>query len=479
MRRRPDLLLLIVFAATRFVARGLFGLRFDSDTLGYWQVLDAGILRTDLLRGVFYLHGQPPLHNLGLGLVLQAVPDALQRGAFSVIFLALGFLQLVAIRALLEELGTPRRAALAVALLQCLSTTWIVYESWLFYTLPTAVLVSWAAVFLARAARGSAAAAGSFAATVTALSWLRSTYQFLWVAAALGLLLLVVRQSAVHVRRAARGGTLVALALTLVLPAKNLWLVGSFSSSSWLGMSLARMTTERLDEPTREIWVGSGEISPVARVRAFSPLADYPEELRGVPPGTPEHEALRAPTKSDGSPNLNHVAYVGIARAYRQAALVVARRRPDVYLGRVRRAFRTWLRPPTDYIYVVPQREALGAWDRLHSWLFLWSFGDGRRAGPSMVLLPAALLPILAVLLQAPPKRRRLLLLLAFPLLTIVLNGVAGNLVDVEENNRFRVEVEGLMVALGSWGAIEVARRLGLRWGRRPSALRSLEAPAV
>jgi hypothetical protein len=37
---------------------------------------------------------------------------------------------------------------------------------------------------------------------------------------------------------------------------------------------------------------------------------------------------------------------------------------------------------------------------------------------------------------------------------------VVGNLLDVEENNRFRVEVEGLMVALGSFGLIEVARRL-------------------
>ena len=38
----------------------------------------------------------------------------------------------------------------------------------------------------------------------------------------------------------------------------------------------------------------------------------------------------------------------------------------------------------------------------------------------------------------------------------------------MEENNRFRVEVEGLMVVLGSWGLIEVAR-LARAAIRRPS----------
>jgi hypothetical protein len=472
-RRWPDLLLPAAFVSTRLVARAVFGLRFDAATLGYWQVLDPAILRDDLLRGVLYLHGQPPLYNLALGLALKLLPGAAFATVLSAVFLVLGYLGLEGMRALLVALGTPRPAALAVALLQTLSTTWICYESWLFYTMAVAVLATWAAVFFARAARGSAGAAVAFAAAVTALSWLRSTYHPAWVAVSLALLMVVVRGQSRGVRVAARRSALLALVLTLAVPAKNLLLVGSFSSSSWLGMSLARMTTERLDEATREGWIRSGEISPVARVRAFSPLSQYPERLRVVPPGTPEHAALVAPTKTDGSPNLNHVAYAGIARAYQQAATLVARRRPDVYLGRVRRAVRTWLRPPTDYIYVVPQREALGAWDRLHSRLFLWSSGANRRDGPTLILLPAAALFVLALLLSSSPERRRLVLLLAFPVLTVAWNAVVGNLVDVEENNRFRVEIEGLMVVLGSWGAIEVARMAAARWwraGDRPGA---------
>jgi hypothetical protein len=467
-RLGPALVLLAAFVATRLVARLAFGLRFDADTLHYWHLLDLGILREDLLRGLLYLHSQPPLYNLAVGLVLKCVPEPSAARAFEAALLVLGFLAIAGIHALIVELGTPRRAALGFALLQTLSTTWLVYESWLFYTLPVAALLTWAAVFLARAARGSRRAAVACAASVLALSWTRATYHPAWAALSLALLLVAVHGGAPRVVRAARRGALVALVLVLALPAKNALLVGAFAGSSWLGMNLAHMTTERLPEAMREEWIRAGALSPLARVPSFSPLSAFPEELRAVPPGLPAHPALTAPLKADGAPNFNHAAYVRIAREYQQAARVVVARRPDVYLERVRRAVRTWLRPPTDYILVVPAREALGDWDRLHSRLLLWSSLERRRAGPSWVLLPAAVLLLLALAQRAPAERRRALVLTAFPLLAIAWNAGFSNLLDVEENNRFRVEVEGLMVALGCWALVEVARGLAAFVRPRP-----------
>ena len=463
--RGPELALLAAFVLTRLVARLGFGLRFDADVAHYWHVLDLSLLRGDLARSILYLHGQPPLYNLFLGIVLKWVPENAAPVVFESAFLAVGYLGILGIYALLVELRAPRRAALAAALVQTLSTTWLVYESWLFYSLPTAVLVTWASVWLARAARGSAAAAAAFAAALVVLSWTRATYQPVWVAAALALLLVAVRAGAPRLRASAWRAAAVALALAFALPAKNYLLVGSFTSSTWLGMNLAHMTTERLDETTREAWIGTGRLDPIARVRAFSPLSDYPEELRAPPAGLPEHQALVTPLKPDGSPNLNHAAYVRIGRAYQRAALVVVRGRPDVYFDRVRRAFRTWLRPPSDYLYVVPQREAVREWDRLHSRLLLWSALDRRRAGPTLVLLPAAALFLAALLWRPSAERRELLLLVSFPVLAVLWNFGVGNLVDVEENNRFRVEVEGVMVALGCWGLIEVARRAAAQLG--------------
>ncbi|HEX9186552.1 MAG TPA: hypothetical protein VGB87_05760 [Vicinamibacteria bacterium] len=453
----PLLALLAAFAATRLVARLVFGLRFDASTFGYWQVLDVPLLRDDLLRSLLYLHSQPPLHNLVLGAVLKASPEALVPRVFEALFLVLGFLLLAGIHALLLELGTPPRAALAAALLQTFSTTWLVYEAWLFYTLPTAVLVTWAAVWLARAARGRPRPAMAYAAAVAALSWTRASYPPAFAAVALALLVAAAPLPAV--RRVALRSSLLAFAFAVALAAKNLVLVGSFATSTWLGMSLARMTTEGLPAATREEWVSRGLLEETALVPAFSPLADYPPELRMVPPGLPAHPALAAERKADGSPNLNHGAYLRIGASCRRAAVTVVRLRPDVYLRQLGRAFRTWLRPPTDYDFVAPARRALGGWDRLHSRLLLGS-GEGRRKnGPTLVLVPAALLVLAALLLRPREERRRILLVLAFPALAIAAN-LAGNLVEVEENNRFRVEVEGLMVAVGSWGLVDAARAL-------------------
>lgn len=462
-----EIALLAAFVATRAVARAVFGLRFDGEIFGYWQVLDAVWLRDDLLRSVVFLHAQPPLFNLGLGLGLKTFGDACAPVAFEGAFLILGYLGLLGMYRLLLELGTPSRAALVVALVQTLSTTWLVYESWLFYTLPTAVLTTWAAVWICQASRRGAAAA-AFGATVVALSWLRATYHPLWALVSLALLWLLVRSAPAPVRRFVPRVSLVALALVLALPAKNWLLVGSFSSSSWLGLSLARMTTDRLGEPERERWIQAGLLDPVARVRPFSPLSAYPIARQEVPPTTPEHPALRSPSKSDGSPNFNHAAYVDIARRYQAGAFQVLWRSPGLYLDRVRRAVVTWLRPPTDYIMVVPQREALRTWDRLHSRFALGSSLERRRAGPTLVLVPAAVLLLVALSWPCLARSRRLEMV-AFPLLTIGWNLVVGSLAEVEENNRFRVEVEGLMVVLGHWAAIDLFVRLWRRGRSLPA----------
>ena len=453
--RSPRLLVVLLFAVSRLLARGVFGLRFDAATLDYWQVLDPQLLRTDLLRSVLFQHGQPPLFNIFLGVVLKAAGEHAPL-AFDAVFLALGLALLLAIHALLRELGVPTPAALAATAVQAFSTTLLVYESWLFNTLPTAVLLAWAAVWLARAARGRRRAVLAFAAAVAAVSLLRSTYHLVWTVCALTLLLVAVPAAR---RRVAALAALLALAPVVGLYAKNAVLVGSFSSSSWMGMNFARMTTDRLDAATRERWSATGELPAAAREPAFSPLDRYPAPLRSAPPGTPAHPALTAPVKSDGSENFNHAAYAAIAREDMRGALRVIARRPRVYLSAVREAWLTWLRPPTDYEFVEAQRQALGRWDALHSRLVLWSRPGPRGDGPSWMIAAAGLLVALALAATPAGERRRRLLLLAFPLLAIAVNAVAGNLAEVEENNRFRVEVEPLVWALGVWAAADLARR--------------------
>jgi hypothetical protein len=60
----------VSFGASRAAAYAA-GVRFDSSPLAFcWQLVDPDLLRTRLLESLFYLHGQPPLFNLYLGVLL-------------------------------------------------------------------------------------------------------------------------------------------------------------------------------------------------------------------------------------------------------------------------------------------------------------------------------------------------------------------------------------------------------------------------
>src|SRR5581483_9911401 len=87
--------------------------------------------------------------------------------------------------------------------------------------------------------------------------------------------------------------------------AKNLWEIGSYQASSWVGMNLANG------------W--------------------------RLPPG--DVDALDAPYKWDGYPNYNHRDYARISRALLGGAVTLVETHPGAFLARVRRAVRLFATP--------------------------------------------------------------------------------------------------------------------------------------
>src|SRR6185503_21391898 len=88
-RWRDPAILLVVFVVSRFVYFRA-GVRFNARTLHWlFQYIEVDLLRHDLVRSLWYLHAQPPLFNLYLGLVLKAFGRA-HVGAFWVSYMLLG-----------------------------------------------------------------------------------------------------------------------------------------------------------------------------------------------------------------------------------------------------------------------------------------------------------------------------------------------------------------------------------------------------
>src|SRR5207245_7531778 len=107
-RRERRLLYAAALAGGFVVSRLLYwsiGVRFDSSSLGwYWQYVDPVLLKYDLVRSLVYLHSQPPLFNLFLGLVLKLFPGH-EATVFQLTFLALGLTLTLSMFFLMARLG--------------------------------------------------------------------------------------------------------------------------------------------------------------------------------------------------------------------------------------------------------------------------------------------------------------------------------------------------------------------------------------
>jgi hypothetical protein len=361
----PDRRLLAGLAGCFALAHGAFyllGVRFDSGPLeSFWQYLDVELLRHDLLRSVLYLHAQPPLFNLFLGVVLKLAPGA-ETAAFQAVFLTLGLVLLLTLYLTQRRLGVGKPLSLGLSALFVLSPSFILYEHWLFYTFPEATLLTASVYLLHRwldTRRTSRLVA--FFGALFLLAGIRSIFHLAWFAA-VGLAL------AVRERHAAKRVLTVAaipFLLLFALYAKNLWLFGMFSPSSWLGMSVAKVTLLNVPGPRLAELVDAGQLSEIAAIPPFSELESYPSRFRDVDPPAPL-PAVAAPRKSNDLTNYNHAAYLGISRQYFADSLATARHEPRALaLGLAKALFR-YFQSSSVYEFIATNRERLRALDALY-----------------------------------------------------------------------------------------------------------------
>jgi len=148
-------LLLVTFVLSRLI--------FDHDNsflcnLWFWQYLDAKLLRTDLLRSIWFLHSQPPLLNAMLGLVMKLFPTGYPF-ALQICFWILGITLILSLFFLLLEFEVPLMVAVSLTVLFELAPATLAYESWYYDTYPTAALLTigtdWGNSAIANPARAS------------------------------------------------------------------------------------------------------------------------------------------------------------------------------------------------------------------------------------------------------------------------------------------------------------------------------------
>jgi hypothetical protein len=483
----PLLGVLLAHSLIRLLYHTLYGVEFDASSLRwFWQYIDPALLQHDALRSIMLHHAQPPLFNalLAVALKLSGAGADLAAAApwLHAIFFGFGLVLQAALFGLLRALGLGNPTAAAATLLFSISPASILYEHWLFYTYPTTALLVASALALHRTLRRGAGIADAVllftllaAATLT-----RSLLHLVWMFSSVALVVYVSKQERRRLLLCAALPCLIAFSLY----AKNAAVFGLFSSSSWMGMNFSRLSTEHLPLPERLDLQRAGKISEVSLVPAFSKLDRYPAHLRDVE--SPDHPVLRAVTKSTGAPNFNHAAYVGISEAYFDDALTLIALDPGGYLSRVGHAWLIFMMPPSEYWFLEPNREKIRRWETFFDAVF---YGVASAYGANPVRYDrtdrayllyrfSVLWAVLASLgvgyglaagvretFFAGGDRARGLCLL-YIAGTALYVAVAGNALELRENNRFRFLIEPFVLALilcaGQQG---VARIRAGAWG--------------
>jgi hypothetical protein len=475
----PVLVLAGAFIGVRVVAYSL-GLRFDaSQAAAFWHFIEPELLRERLLESVFYLHSQPPLFNLWLGVYLKLCGDAMPI-AFAVSFVALGVFLCVQMNALARIMGVPTwLRAIGIALF-CTSPAVLLYENFLLYTYPVAALLTWSAVRFHRALESGRERDWFVCAAILAgLVLMRALYHPVWLVAVLGGAACALRAGN---RRLLLRPALVAAVIVGAIVVKNQIIFGESSLSSFSGMNLSRVVLDRMDERELAAGVRSGRLSPWARTGGFVDLYQY-DPLPAVPAtGVP---LLDRAYKADGSINFHHRAYIEISDQLARDSREVILADPGVYLRSVGQNLRQSLMPASTYAPLAGARTQLSPLVAVYEPLLGWIPFLGPM-GVWPVLLPVVLCA--ATLLawrerRASAPRAALLVYLAFNIVYVI---AVGALMERSENQRFRFDVDpmiwvmvlGLVGRVGEWLVVPERREEdwqervdlhgGARGGREP-----------
>ncbi len=441
------------YMALCFVGFSIFvfgmGVRFDISPLGmYAHYADPELLRMRLFESCFYLHVQPPLYNLALGIVLKLCPG-FETQAFYALFLATGLALSLMLLTLMVRLGVSEKVSFALTALFACSPSFILFQNLLLYTLQCAMLLTAAAlllhIFLAE--RRGWAGWGFFIALFL-LGGIRSMYHLVYyIAVAAGVLALT---RPFRWRYAAMA--LIPGLLFFSFYLKSYVLFGQFTTSSFPGKSLWVKTIGNLPWSERVKLVEAGTISKVSLVERWWAIDYYPPELR-EPAGYEDIPVLREKSRSTGEVNYNHLSELRISELYTKDAMYGFLHYPKTFLCSTAWAALTFFSPnhldapSLGWLDTLYDRAAYGKIDvklaRYIPWL------GGSKHVPYVFLLIG--LPTLFVfglwrtMRSTATAERGVLLFMCF---TIFYVGALSIILELPETNRYRFESDPFNVVL-------------------------------
>lgn len=303
---------MLLFLLSRLWAREA-GVQFNTLILpGGWQLIDLKLLQHNLAESLWYLHAQPPLYNLLVGVALK-ITNGHPSLFLELLYVTLGLISTCMLAHSLRSVGVSAVLSFIVPLLFFCSPAAILYENWAFYTqleLFGLTALFWATVqyFKQDEKAKWLWAIFGFAA---ALCLTRSMYHWVFFVALAGLMILFSQR-----KKRVFAIALLPFLLLTGWYAKNAVLFGSFSASSWTGMNFARMS-----------YNGATDLG---KIGIWSEPEKY-DSLLHFSPSPYSSAAVSSMRKQNGAINFNYYGYIQVSKQFGQEAWAELKKNPTQY----------------------------------------------------------------------------------------------------------------------------------------------------
>src|SRR5882724_9978791 len=448
-------ILLVVFIISRLIVL-YFGIHMDYKAIyEYWQYLDMESLRNNLLKAVWYDHAQPPCFNLLLGTIVK-FSGSYAPSVFESVFNLITLVNCILLLKILKKISSNSQIPLFLSLLYLLSPATLIFESELFYTTFISMLLLTSLYFLIRF-RDSETTGNSFGIFIplTILCLTRSMYHLAWLFVLVVVILLYYKNKPAF--RKLFVGAAFALLVVGGWYAKNYIIFGSFGSSTWIGMNMARNVFH------------DNAVTDSSQIEAFEPFSklsvyksfisgDYEKRYEGL-----NDRDLLQEMKNDSFINENHIDYIEISKKYMDASKQYIKSHPVAYLKNVLQSSIIFFTPATRYPLAEEPSRKIKYYDVLYSFN-LSHFADGkqqRRIALTISAIPKLLIYITVffLLFKTSIRNKKIEVFNIVIIWTIAFVFGVSSLLEHYENMRFRYEIEPLFLVLVAQVLGEISKR--------------------
>ena len=264
-----------------------------------------------------------------------------------------------------------------------------------------------------------------------------SFFHLIWFLVLFGILLISNRDNWKVIIK----GAIFPLVIILSLYSKNYFIFNSFSSSTWVGMNLSRITVSQLSDYDRNKLIQKGLLSWVSKYPPFLAV-DSLINLKDSKPEKITHiKVLDEKVKKSGHTNYNNLIYIKVSELALKDAFYIIIKYPEVYISGVIKAFSLYLDSPAKFGLLEQNRSLIKKYNRLFD-AFIYGTSPSTNVGYfSLICIPLMLM--LGVHLIFKKETQIIVkITLVFLIFNVVYVMIIGNFLELGENNRFRYYTE-------------------------------------